>query len=276
MSKRNRQPCRNGLAFIVAILALLICAPQRSVAQDKPDKPVPKPDAAQTAQEPVKPDAQKPPDTGPQKDENPKRILGIIPNFQTTNDVPENQGPLTPKEKYVLAWHQMFDFSAHFGNAFQSALQQASNGEPHYGQGWGAYGQRFAASEADQVTSSLLIFGVIPHLMKQDPRYFRKGKGSVWSRVSYAASRTVIARSDSGHAMFNYGQVFGQLGQAGISNLYYPKEDRDLHGTFQGWGINLAYTCLYNVLKEYYPDTLGRVIHHYAHRKPKEDSLPIF
>lgn len=124
----------------------------------------------------------------------------------------KNQGPLTPKEKYVLAWHQMFDFSAHFGNAFQSALQQASNGEPHYGQGWGAYGQRFAASEADQVTSSLLIFGVLPHLMKQDPRYFRKGKGSVWSRVSYAASRTVIARSDSGHAMFNYGQVFGQLG----------------------------------------------------------------
>jgi hypothetical protein len=274
MSKRNGQRYRNRLALILAISALA-CATQRSVAQDKPDKPVPKPDAAQTTQEPARPAAQKPPEPGAPNDENPKRILGIIPNFQTTNDVPENQGPLTPKEKYVLAWHQTFDFSAHLGNAFQSALQQASNGEPHYGQGWGAYGERFVAAEADQVTSSFLIFGVIPHLLKQDPRYFRKGKGSAWSRFSYAASRTVIARTDSGHTTFNAGQVFGQLGQAGISNLYYPKFDRDLHGTFQGWGINLAYTSLYNVLKEYYPDTLGRVIHHYSHRTPKVDAPPI-
>jgi hypothetical protein len=81
-----------------------------------------------------------------QPDDNPKRILGFIPNFQTKNDNPGNQPPLTVKEKYVLAWHQTVDFSAHIGNLFQAGLQQAYNGQPHYGQGWGPYFERFGAA----------------------------------------------------------------------------------------------------------------------------------
>jgi hypothetical protein len=147
----------------------MLAGAYRASAQDKTIARAPKPEVAQPTQQPANPGSQNPTRPGAPNDENPKRILGIIPNFQTTNDVPENQEPLTPKEKYALARHQMFDISVHLGNAFQSATQQAANGEPHFGQGWGAYGQRFAASEADQVTSSLLIFGVIPHVLKQDP-----------------------------------------------------------------------------------------------------------
>jgi hypothetical protein len=260
---------------LAGLLLLLLASGATLSAQDKPGSPAPKPEAAP---QPSTPAPQNPsaPEANPEASqaENPKRILGIIPNFQTTNDLPGNQRPLRPKEKYTLAWHQMFDISAHAGNAFQAILQQASNGEPHYGQGWGAYGQRFGAAEADQVTSSLLIFGVLPHLFKDDPRYFRKGRGSLWSRIGYAASRTVITRADSGHSTFNAPQVFGQLGQAGIANLYYPKGDRDAKGTFEDWSINLAYTSAYNVLKEFYPDTLGRVMHHYSHGTPKNPPPP--
>jgi hypothetical protein len=208
---------------------------------------------------------EKPQNAIDQAKENPKRILGIIPNFQTTNDTEAAQKSLTSKEKYSLAWHQMFDVSAHLGNAFQASLQHATNGEPHYGQGWGAYGQRFGAAEADQVTSSFFIFGFFPHILKQDPRYFRKGRGKILKRIIYSASRTVIARTDSGHATFNASLVFGQFAQAGISNLYYPKEDRDISGTVEGWGMNLAYTSIYNLLKEFYPDTVGRIFR--RHRK---------
>src|ERR1700675_87449 len=131
------------------LLALLACG-SSAYAQDNPN---PQPAATSPppqAQSPA-PESQKPSAPAAKqdasRDENPKRILGIIPNFQTTNDLPENQKPLTPKEKYILAFHQTVDISAHFGNLFQSALQQASNGEPHYGQGWGAYASRFGASE---------------------------------------------------------------------------------------------------------------------------------
>lgn len=200
-----------------------------------------------------------------QQDENTKRILGIIPNFQSKDDIPQNQAPLTTKEKYVLAYHQTVDFSAHFGNAFQAMLQQASNGQPHYGQGWEAYAERFGAAEADQVTSAFFIFGFLPHILHDDPRYFRKRYGSVWSRITYSALRTVITRTDAGTSTFNVPQVAGQLFQQGISTAYYPEQDRTASRVFQNWGTNLAYNSAYNVLKEFYPDFLRLVFHRRPH-----------
>lgn len=63
----------------------------------------------------------------------PKRMFGMIPDFENTNDTAANRHPLTIGEKYMLSLHQAFDISAHIGNAFQAALQQAGNGQPRYG-----------------------------------------------------------------------------------------------------------------------------------------------
>jgi hypothetical protein len=81
------------------------------------------------------------------------------------------------QEKYTLSMHQAFDISAHIGNAFQAALQQAANGQPRYGQGWGAYGERFAANEGDQITGSILIYGVLPSILHEDPQLFSARQG---------------------------------------------------------------------------------------------------
>jgi hypothetical protein len=191
------------------------------------------------------------------QDEVPKRIFWIIPNFMTANDQPENRGPLTTKQKYSIAWHQFVDPSAHFANLLQASISQAADGIPHYGQGWGAFGERFLAQEGDQFTGSFLIYGVIPQLLRQDPRYFRKGTGSAFSRIGYAASRVLIARRDNGSSVFNASQVFGQLGQAGISLSYYPKQDRDVRGLFVGWAVNQGYNVGWNQLKEFSPDLSG-------------------
>jgi hypothetical protein len=206
--------------------------------------------------------------TGSQ-DDNPKRILGFIPNFQTKNDDPGNQPPLTVKQKYTLALHQSVDFSAHIGNAFQAALQQASNSQPHYGQGWGPYAERFGAAEGDQATSSFFIFGFLPSILHDDPRYFRKGPShSFKSRLYYSATRTVITRKDSGEPTFNIPQVAGQLFQQSISTIYYPPEDRTAGRVFENWGTTLAYTSAYNVVKEFYPDVLHAVFHRRHHDDP--------
>src|ERR1700730_2223792 len=260
---------------LVPILLLLALSAGRVTcfAQDKPDAPAPKQSDAPsqqsgTPQNPIGPPSNP---TGRQ-DENPKRILGIIPNFQTKNDTPQNQPPLTAKEKYVLAYHQTVDFSAHFGNLFQAALQQASNGQPHYGQGWGAYADRFGAAEADQATSAFFIFGFLPHVLHEDPRYFRKARGAIRYRIWYAATRTVVTRTDAGNPAFNVPQVAGQLLQQSISTAYYPEQDRSASGVFQNWGVNLAYNSAYNVLKEFYPDFLRIAFH--RHREAHPAAVP--
>jgi len=221
-------------------------------AQDKPDSPGAK--IQLDAPVLLDPAVQPNPLDKEANDEVPKRIFWIIPNFMTANDQPENKGPLTPRQKFNIAWHQFFDMSAHFGNLIQASISQAANGLPHYGQGWGAFGERYAAQEGDQFTGSMLIYGVLPTVLHQDPRYFRRGRGSVWSRVAYAASRVVIARTDAGKPTFNASSVFGQFGQASISMLYYPQQDRKIEGVVQGWAINQGYNIGWNQLKEFTPD----------------------
>jgi hypothetical protein len=253
---------------LAGLLLAALASAASGIAQDKRDAPTPKtpPSASQT---PAAGDQNPSPSSSAptvQQDENPKRILGIIPNFQTKNDQPVEYEPMSVKEKYALAWHQSVDVSAHFGNAFQAAIQQADNGQPHYGQGWGAFAQRFGAEEADQVTSSFFIFGFLPHVLHEDPRYFRQGKGSIWYRIHYAATRTVITRRDSGDPTFNTPQVLGQLFQQAISTSYYPTQDRSASAVFQNWGTNLAYNGAYNVLKEFYPDFLRIVFHRHKQR----------
>ena len=250
----------------VALLTLVL-ASVSLWAQDKPNSldppipPDPKVQVAQTDDKP-QPDSKAQPDPNIQpslqdkeaRDEVPKRIFWIIPNFMTANDQPENAGPLTPNQKYNIAWHQFWDMSAHFGNVLQAAISQAANGIPHYGQGWGAYGERYAAQEGDQFTGSMLIYGVLPNMLHQDPRYFRRGRGSAWKRIAYAASRVIIARTDAGKPTFNASQVFGQLGQASLSMIYYPKQDREIDGVLEGWAINQGYNIGWNQLKEFTPD----------------------
>src|SRR5271156_5982518 len=167
--------------------------------------------------------------------EPPKRMFGMIPDFESANDTPENQKPLTVREKYILSLHQAFDFSSHIGDAFQSGIQQATNGQPHFGQGWGAYGERFAASEGDQATGSILIYGFLPSVLHEDPRYFRQGKGTSRSRVWYAVNRTFVTRRDDGANEFNMSETFGQLASCGISTTYYPARDRSVGGVFLNW-----------------------------------------
>src|SRR3984957_3496990 len=252
-----------------------------------PESPAPKiatdadlaADAAQQTNSGTNSSQQKP--TGPpsnptgEQDDNPKRILGFIPNFQTKNDDPGNQQPLTVKQKFILELHQTVDFSAHIGNLFQAALQQAANAQPHYGEGWGPYAERFGAAEGDQATSSFFIFGFLPSILHDDPRYFRKGPSySIWRRLTYSATRTVITRKDSGEPAFNIPQVAGQLFQQSISTIYYPPEDRTAGRVFQNWATTLAYNSAYNVVKEFYPDFLHLVFHRRNHAADPSSQPP--
>jgi len=260
--------CRVHFFFGAALCALALSGVSL-FGQEKPDSPEPKVPASST--DTASPTASQPPTQIDKKDreardEVPKRIFWIIPNFMTANDQPENKGPLTPAQKYNIAWHQFWDESAHFGNLIQAGISQAADGIPHYGQGWGAFGERYLAQEGDQFTGAFLIYGLLPNMLHQDPRYFRRGRGSALSRISYAASRVLIARTDFGKPTFNASQVFGQLGQAGISLSYYAKQDRDVHGLFVGWAVNQTYNIGWNQLKEFTPD-LNAFIRRHSKKK---------
>jgi hypothetical protein len=129
----------NSLAFGILSVVLLPCVFASSLsAQNSAETNPQHTPASTTSEQQLTPDLP----------ELPKRMFGVIPDFENTNDIPANHRPMTVSEKFVLALHQSFDISAHLGNAFQAALQQAANSQPHYGEGWNAYGKRFAQPRA--------------------------------------------------------------------------------------------------------------------------------
>jgi Carboxypeptidase regulatory-like domain len=183
------------------------------------------------------------------KDEEKQRVLGFIPNFYVSY-VP-NAAPLNTKQKFELAWKSTIDPVTFGITGAVAGIQQAENQFGAYGQGAQGYAKRYGASYADLVTNTFIAGAILPSLLKQDPRYFYKGTGSKRSRILYAIANSVICKGDNGHWQANYSTIIGGLAAGGISNLYYPANDRGAALTFENEAIGIAGTAVANLLQEF-------------------------
>jgi hypothetical protein len=183
------------------------------------------------------------------KDEERQRVFGIIPNFYVTYD--PHPVSLTAKQKFELAWKTTVD-PVTFGIVGAIAgIQQAQNTFSGYGQGAQGYGKRYGAGFADLAAGTFIGSAVLPSLLKQDPRYFYKGTGSKRSRILYAIANSVICRGDNGRWQPNYSNILGNLAAGGISNLYYPSQNRGAALTFENAAIGVGATGAANLVEEF-------------------------
>ena len=188
-----------------------------------------------------------------------QRILGLIPNFNTSND--QNAAPLSREQKFQLALRSAVDPVQVLGAGILAGVSQARNDFPGYGQGSRGYLKRFGAGYADSFDGTVFGNAVFPALLHQDPRYFRKGTGSVMGRLLYAVSTTVRAKNDSGKWVPNYSNVLGNLTAGGISNLYYPVADRSAGLTLERAFTVTAEGTFGAVLSEFWPDISRKLFH---------------
>ena len=188
-----------------------------------------------------------------------QRILGVVPNFNTTDN--QDAAPLSARQKFRLALRSAVDPFTFVAVAADAGISQAKNDFPGYGQGAAGYGKRFGASYADSFDGTLWGNAIFPALLHQDPRYFRKGRGSFTRRLLYAVSTTVWARNDNGTWGPNYANVAGSIVAGGISNLYYPASDRGVGLTFQRAFTVTAGGALGAIGVEFWPDVSRRLFH---------------
>ena len=184
------------------------------------------------------------------KVEEKQRVLGVFPNFYVT--YVHDAAPLTPKQKFELAWKSTIDPVNLAVTGVIAGAQQAQNNFSSYGQGVQGYGKRYGASLGDSVSETFIAGAILPSLLKQDPRYFYKGTGTKKSRVLYALANAVICKGDNGRWQPNYSSILGNLAAGGISNLYYPDTDRNGVGlTLETALIGIGATAATNVLEEF-------------------------
>jgi hypothetical protein len=185
--------------------------------------------------------------------------MGVLPNYRTANPLDVYE-PLTSKQKLTIAAKDAFDWPNFIVAAGFSGIYQAQNSNPTFGQGVKGYVHRYWTSLIDQSMGNMLTEGVMPSLLHEDPRYFRKVVGSKKSRLGYALTRVLVTKTDSGGTRFNFSEFLGNGVMAGIGNLYYPSS-RGFPDTFERLGLQVGADSLSNVLKEFWPD-IKRHLHH--------------
>lgn len=198
------------------------------------------------------------------KREEKQRILGVIPDFNMMDNA--LAPPLSPKQKFHLFWKSATDPYAFFVAGFVAGYGQANNSNPGYGQGAEGYFKRFGAAYADAFDGNLWGNAILPVWWREDPRYFRKGTGSVKSRMLHAAISTVWCRRDDGTWGPNYSNVVGNMVGGAISNLYYPKADRGPELVFGNALTVTAEGAIGAQLVEFWPD----IVRHYRNKKNKQ------
>jgi hypothetical protein len=193
--------------------------------------------------------------------EEKQRLFGFIPNFYVSYD--SDPAPLTTKMKFKLALKVSADPISAAGVGLVSAFRQAGN-TPDYGQGWGAYGERFGSAATDSFSDIMIGGAILPSLLHEDPRYFYQGTGTTSSRIRHAMFSPFVARGDNGKWQPNYSSVGGDLASSSLSNIYYPHANRGAGLVFGNFAIGTAERIGASVAQEF---VFGRFTRRGGHMK---------
>jgi hypothetical protein len=193
-----------------------------------------------------------------------KRIFWIIPNYRTSPSLHPYK-PLTPEEKFKIATEDSFDRGTAALAVLFGGEAQLTNATPAFGQGVKGYARYLGTSYADFVIGDMMTEAIYPVMLHQDPRYFRRGTGSTWSRLASAAGQIFWTHTDSDHTRFNFSEIVGNSTAVAISTAYYP-DNRTATDAVSKLGVQLGVDMAANILKEFWPD-----INRKLSRKPRAE-----
>ena len=212
---------------------------------------------AQPTQQPGTPKPTTPNTDPPQQT---KRILGIMPNFSAVT-ADTKLPPQTPKDKFIIAAKNSFDYSSFVIAGIQSGVSLASDSYPEFGHGIEGYGKYYYHTLLDTADSNFMVAGLMPVIFRQDNRFYTLSHGRPAKRALYAASRVLITRTDNGNKAFNASEIVGTGAAAGVSTLYYP----DTYFTWTKVGQRWLTSCIIDsanyTFKEFWPDINRKIFH---------------
>ena len=151
--------------------------------------------------------------------EEKQRIFGAIPNFYVSYS--PHPVPLTPKQKFELAWKTLIDPVTFTATGFIAGIEQAQDDFGGYGQGTQGYAKRYAAAYGNAI-------------------------------VGTAIGNSVMCKGDNGHWQPNYSAIAGGAAAGGISNFYYPSADRSgTTLTLENTALGIAGSAIQNLFQEF-------------------------
>jgi hypothetical protein len=171
---------------------------------------------------------------------------------------PEWKG-LTVKEKLSYDAAHLFDVENLIFAGVGAALDQARNRPSEWGQGWGAYGERYGSHVGQYLIQRSIMFPV-QALDGEDTRYFSSTRKSVQGRIGDAFLHTIWRHNDSGGMMPAYSEFLGDYGAAAASRFWWPDRFHNGKDIFIAGSDTILIDAGINVFREFTPD-IKRCLH---------------
>jgi hypothetical protein len=147
--------------------------------------------------------------------------------------------------------------------AAYAGILQGLDTPKEWGQGAGAYGERFASALGGSAIHGALAFG-LDSTLHQDPRYYRSRDTGFWRRTAHAFRGTILTHTDSGGETLSTWRLGGDYGAAFLSNEWYPARLNTVRlGALQG-SLHFGFDFASNLGSEFWPDIRRKILR----RKP--------
>lgn len=174
--------------------------------------------------------------------------------------------PMSVQDKIVGSAKDSVSLFAATGWVFSAGWSHLNNGSPNYGTDKGAYGQRLGAAAVRNISQDIIGNCLFAPILHQDPRYYIMGRGNnFFKRTVYAATRTIVTRTDSGHITPNFSLLAGDAAGAAITVTYYPAKNTTFKEAAETFGGSVGGNAIGFVVTEFIADALQ-----YAHLKKRD------
>ena len=255
----NSVPWRSA-ACVVCFLSCGFCVGQQVLTD--PSQPAPtSPTMAPTTQSlPAQISPQTLPDAptpivAPLNEVQPKRIMGMMPNFRTVS-AGEILPPETVRGKLWTSTQDNFDYTSLFFAGIIAADSFATKSTPEFHQGAAGYARYYWHTVADQSVENYFVELIVPAITHEDSRYYAMGKvgGGFWKRTRYSLSRVLVTKTDAGKSSINFSEIVGSAAAVSVSQFYYPTVERTTGNDLRNWGLDITYDSVTFMFHEFWPD----------------------
>lgn len=175
------------------------------------------------------------------------------PQPDTSGKQPRNWDRMSIEDKLKYDAKHFTDIDNVVFAGLGAALDQARDRPSEWGQGWGAYGERYASHLGQYGVQRSIMFAVqaIDH---EDTRYFRSTRTSVKGRIADAVLHTVWRHDDGGEMMPAFSEFLGDYGAAAVSRAWCPDRFHNASSIMVAGTDTLLIDAGINVLHEFTPD----------------------
>lgn len=187
---------------------------------------------------------------------NPKTV-GFVDKVLGMVEAADPDQQLTGKQQFEQYLMSTIGPVPLIGEAAGSAINHWTNTPEEYGQGWGAFGKRYASNLGYNAVRQTVGYG-LGAVFHEDNRYFASRKTGFWPRTRHALASTFLARHPDGNYMFSISGTAGVISAAAAQSAWSPGSMKGRNNIAESAALSFASTAAFNVIREFLPEILGR------------------